>query len=179
VADIEFDLPDFYCPMPANHYPYGQERQDRSLAWMDGFGFLADPVMRVRVESTAANMWFSLMIPHADPEYLQLLSDWCYLAFYFDDVYCPDGDARAGAGATAFWQHAGWLIRLLEAPDARSAADEPLYAAVRDLSSRFRLFATDVQLRRIAHAHRGNGCGGPAGSWPTRPPAPWSTSTPT
>ncbi|MBB2910322.1 hypothetical protein FHS43_001585 [Streptosporangium becharense] len=150
---LRIDLPPAYCPIPAEINDNFEECKRRGLSWMGEHGFCPDDAARLRVADTDSAEWCAQAMPHAGPERLQVATDWTYLMFVFDDLFCDTGESSTNTNA--FVEAAARIMHLFEAPDgATMDAANPFTAPIRDLALRVRRCATPAQVRRWIEAHR-------------------------
>ncbi|MFF8611018.1 glutamate dehydrogenase [Streptomyces sp. NPDC015346] len=143
---LTITLPPLYCPLQGRTHPDVELMAQRAVDWMAGYGFASTPVERARLEGTHGAVFASSLCPDAPTELLQLLVDWTYLTFTFDDDHCNDG---VNADADEFVLYSNRLMRTLEAGDAAlmDPAD-PYTAPWIDLTRRLRHAATPSQMQR-------------------------------
>ncbi|MFC0112449.1 terpene synthase family protein [Kibdelosporangium aridum] len=103
-----------------------------------------------RIVATQAAKWCSRIAPRASADGIQLIADWTYLGFLFDDVYLDEGPANTTPAAAA--AIIGEVMHALESPDGETS-DNPYVAAFRDLSRRAIAVADPVAVARWASGH--------------------------
>ncbi|MFD7920931.1 hypothetical protein ACFV3R_17115 [Streptomyces sp. NPDC059740] len=144
--------PGVYCPIEPAVHPQRERIEERALAWWDRFPLRAGGQERARLVGTRAAELMCRFAPHAQEERLQVLAQWGYWAFRFDEQVCaaPEVNHRPAA----FLPRAGNLLQVAAHP-RQDVAEDRFAAAQGDLSRGLRrLGATPTQLRRWVEGHR-------------------------
>ncbi|WP_280257240.1 terpene synthase family protein [Nocardia wallacei] len=140
-----------FCPIAPAVHPDAATFEARSMDWLAGYEYFGNIAHERRLHGTRSAEFAARVAPNGLAERLQIASDWDYWGFAFDD--------RADQGAlatdlTAFVTYAHQLLRLLDMPDSPPFDDDPLTAAIADISGRFAAEVTPAQYRRWTAAHR-------------------------
>ncbi|MEV4193275.1 terpene synthase family protein [Streptomyces toxytricini] len=152
-SPVTVDLPPLYCPIAPVEHRRTEQFLDRGIGWMRRFGFCSDEEQRAHALRTDSHDWFPRMVPDASDERLQILVDWCYLMYVFDDVYCDDGPTSRDVGKLV--DFTSRLLRAMEAPETGPMpGDSPFAAPIRDLMLRARACTSPTVIRRWTQAQR-------------------------
>jgi Terpene synthase family 2, C-terminal metal binding len=145
------DMPPLWCPIPAAAHAAWQEVEQRSMRWMNQYGFCDDPARRSRVLATRAAEWSAQVAPNASPEGLQVLSDSVYRDLMFDDEIL-DHDNPSDADPTRVLSYVQNLTHVMNHPEAGPGPD-PYLQTLHDVARRWRSFAYPTALRRWIEGH--------------------------
>jgi hypothetical protein len=152
VSDVEraregwFALTPVYCPIESAIHPAVDRIERRAIEWIDKFPVYADERGRARQVGTRAAEWACRIVPNAVEERLQVLAQWTYWAFMFDDRFCDDEGVKDRPGD--FLHRSGPLLHLVTHPGHGTPVDG-FDRAQQDMSHALqRLGATPTQLRR-------------------------------
>jgi hypothetical protein len=148
---IRIDIPPLYCPIPYRIDPRADELTRRGQAWVRTF--VTDPGLLARIDATNSGEGMALIFPGAPPDLLQIVTDWTYLTFAFDDVHA-EFDSGDHSSHAAFATLAPRLLWMMEHPHAGLLEPNPFTDALVEVSGRTRERATPAQFRRWLHGHR-------------------------
>ncbi|MFE9575246.1 hypothetical protein ACFYO1_02580 [Nocardia sp. NPDC006044] len=137
-----------FCPVESAISSHAAELEQKSMTWLAQFGFFGN---KERLRSTKSAEFAARVSPNGLFERLQTASDWDYWGFAFDD---RSDNGGLSTDLDAFVHYAHRLLRALETPDPRLFDNDPLTAAIADISERFAAQVTPVQHKRWTAAHR-------------------------
>jgi Terpene synthase family 2, C-terminal metal binding len=146
-------LPPVLCPVPARIHPNVTAIEARATSWIDRTRLYSTAAERAWMIGSNSAEWCARLMPDAVEERLQILAEWTYWGFFFDDKRCDSEPYCSRPGHLA--ELAGSLVRSLEGPPREPPATaDPFIVALQDLHSRFTALASALQLRRWIDGHR-------------------------
>jgi hypothetical protein len=146
-------LPAVLCPVAPAIHPSAAAIESRAISWIDRTSLYSTSAERAWMIATRSAEWCARLMPGAVEERLQILTDWTYWGFFFDDQRCDKEPYCRQPGLLA--ELAGRLVRSLEGPPRRlPASADPFIVALQDLHGRFAALASPLQLRRWIDGHR-------------------------
>jgi len=152
IEEIHVELPPFFCPVDPVMHPDLQPVVQRSAKWAAEHRLVQNDDELARWMDSHAADFCGGMVPEASTERYQLVADWCYWAFSFDDAQCDQG-----SNATSTRQIvpvAGRLLRLLECRDQRLCVGDRSLLGLYDLAQRYHRLSTATQYERWVDAQR-------------------------
>jgi Terpene synthase family 2, C-terminal metal binding len=146
-------LPPVFCPIAPAIHANVEDVESEAVAWIDRTHLYATARERAWMIGSNSAEWCARLMPDGVQERLQILAEWTYWGFFFDDQRCDSEPYCNRPGHLA--ELAGKLVRSLEGPPRRlPAATDPFIVALQDLHARFWDLASPVQLRRWIDGHR-------------------------
>lgn len=146
-------LPSVLCPVAPAIHPSVAAIEARAISWIDRTRLYSTSTERAWMVGSNSAEWCARLMPDAVQERLQILTEWTYWGFFFDDQRCDSEPYCSRPGHLA--ELAGRLVRSLEGPPRRlPASADPFIVALQDLHRRLTAMATPVQLRRWIDGHR-------------------------
>lgn len=146
-------LPPMLCPVPAAIHPNVTAVEARAMSWIDRTRLYSTSTERAWMIGSNSAEWCARLMPDAVEERLQILAEWTYWGFFFDDKRCDSEPYCSQPGRLA--ELAGSLVRSLEGPAREPPATaDPFIVALQDLHRRFSALASALQLRRWIDGHR-------------------------
>jgi hypothetical protein len=146
-------LPSVLCPVAPAIHPSVAAIESRAISWIDRTHLYSSSRERAWMIATNSAEWCARLMPGAVEERLQILTDWTYWGFFFDDQRCDGQPYCSRPGLLA--ELAGRLVRSIEGPPRKlpDSAD-PFIVALQDLHGRLTALASPLQLRRWIDGHR-------------------------
>ncbi len=146
-------LPTVLCPVAPAIHPGATAIESRAISWIDRTRLYASDAERAWMIATRSAEWCARLMPDAVEERLQILTDWTYWGFFFDDQRCDQEPYCRQPGLLA--ELAGALVRSLEGPvRTLPGSADPFMVALQELHGRFTALASPIQLRRWIDGHR-------------------------
>ncbi|MER6075939.1 terpene synthase family protein [Streptomyces sp. NPDC001817] len=143
----KFELPPFYCPLPAPR-PHPDEAllERRALDWLESLALFTDPVNRARSANTRSHELMARITPDAPADLVQFGVDWAYLAFAFDDLRTDTGPASTDTTSLRLWFEG--LDYAATTLDTTGLPEDGFYTAIADLSARIKNATSPALWRR-------------------------------
>lgn len=153
LESLSTSLPPVLCPVAATIHPNVAAIEARAISWIDRTGLYSTSTERAWMIGSNSAEWCARLMPDAVEERLQILAEWTYWGFFFDDKRCDSEPYCSQPGRLA--ELAGSLVRSLEGPPRQipDSAD-PFIVALQDLHGRFTALGSALQLRRWIDGHR-------------------------
>jgi Terpene synthase family 2, C-terminal metal binding len=153
LESLSTSLPSVLCPVAATIHPNVTAIEARAISWIDRTVLYSTSAERAWMIGSNSAEWCARLMPDAIEERLQILAEWTYWGFFFDDKRCDSEPYCSQPGRLA--ELAGSLVRSLEGPPREPpAAADPFIVALQDLHRRFTALASALQLRRWIDGHR-------------------------
>lgn len=99
-----FELPDFYRPWPPRLNPHVEAARAHNRAWAVRHGLIDDGVWdAATADSIDLALFAAYCFPDATPAQLDLLTDWYFWGFYFDDWFLRHYKSTGDVVGAAAW----------------------------------------------------------------------------
>jgi Terpene synthase family 2, C-terminal metal binding len=153
LESLDSRLPPVLCPIePAIHADI-DAIESGAVAWIDRMHLYASARERAWMIGSNSAEWCARLMPDGIAERVQILTEWTYWGFFFDDKRCDSEPYCSQPGRLA--ELAGKLVRSLEGPARQlPASADPFIVALQEVHGRFRALASPIQLRRWIDGHR-------------------------
>lgn len=153
MTDQTFDVEigPFYCPIRSAIFPRIDDLARRSREWLSRFGVCTDEQQLERIMATNSAELVGRVMPEGIEDRVQILTDWCYWAFAFDDVWAYDNQAMGRS--VDLVELVAREMRMLDTLDVRLCGGDPYMLAMHDLARRISQCATPLQRRRWVDGH--------------------------
>jgi hypothetical protein len=148
---FNMEIGSFYCPMRSAISPKVDDLARRSREWLSQFGVCTDERQLRRMMATSSAELVGRTLPDGIEDRLQILADWCYWAFAFDDVWSYDSQAMERSEDLIQW--VARTMRMLDTLDVRLCGGNPYMIALHDVARRLSRCATPLQMRRWVDGH--------------------------
>jgi hypothetical protein len=146
-------LPAVLCPIAPAIHPNVEAIESRAVAWIDRTHLYRTSRERAWMIGSNSAEWCARLMPDAVEERLQILTEWTYWGFFFDDQRCDSEPYCSQPGQLA--ELAGRLVRSLEGPPRQlPASTDPFIVVLQDLHGRLTDLVSPIQLRRWIDGHR-------------------------
>lgn len=146
-------LPPVFCPIAPAIHANVADIESEAVAWIDRAQLYSTARERAWMVGSNSAEWCARLMPDGVTERLQILAEWTYWGFFFDDQRCDSEPYCSRPGHLA--ELAGKLVRSLEGPPRQlPGATDPFIVALQDLHARFWELASPIQLRRWIDGHR-------------------------
>lgn len=142
---------DWWCPVspsrsPARLHPAADELEERTLAWLRGFGIIRSDAEEEYLRHSTLGRTYAWMIPEGETERVLVATQFCIWATVQDDRYTEE--LGLGGRTTALASHLLACESIAENPQA-AVSGRPVELAYRDLFARIEQIATPQQVLRI------------------------------
>jgi Terpene synthase family 2, C-terminal metal binding len=146
-------LPPVFCPIAPAIHANIEAIESKALAWIDRTHLYANTSERAWMIGSNSAEWCARLMPNGVEERIQILVEWTYWGFFFDDQRCDSEPYCSQPGRLA--ELAGNLVRSLEGPPRElPASADPFIVVLQDLHGRLSALASPTQLRRWIDGHR-------------------------
>ncbi|GAB1817766.1 terpene synthase family protein [Herbidospora sp. RD11066] len=99
-----FELPDFYRPWPPRLNPHVEEARAHNRAWAARHGLIDEGTWdAATADSIDLALFAAYCFPDATPARLDLLTDWYFWGFYFDDWFLRHYKSSGDVAGAAAW----------------------------------------------------------------------------
>ncbi|WP_241779803.1 selina-4(15),7(11)-diene synthase [Streptomyces natalensis] len=144
-------IPALWAPIPPAIHPRHADINAATTRWAHAYK-VGSPQLRGRLVTQDIGRFAARILPQGDENVITLLSDFVLWLFGVDDGHCEEGTLGRRPGELTATLHE--LLRIAQQPQAPMLVDDPLAAALRDLSRRVDRHATPAQATRWVDALR-------------------------